>query len=68
MRGIKHLGSLGGSKDLGFQDIEFLSQDVAFSRLERICDFSMSLQTQAKAVNKAKKMSKFTYDPTSPQP
>lgn len=43
MRGIKHLGSLAGSKEFGLVDIEKLSQEAAFGRLERICDYFMNL-------------------------
>lgn len=58
-KGIKYLGSLNGNKEYEFEDIENLTQEMAQARLETICDFFRDLTQQAKA----KKMSKFMYDP-----
>ena len=53
--GIDYLRHLSGNKDYGFEDIPELSADLAFKRIEEICDFFKNYQHQSKVVKKQPK-------------
>lgn len=52
--GIQFLGLLSNNLEYGFEDIE-ITTDVAFKRVEEVCEFFKEFQQQAKGVKKFKR-------------
>eukprot|EP00347_Sterkiella_histriomuscorum_P020477 403337650 len=52
--GFEALQTLSGNKDFGFEDLE-ISPDLAFKRVEEICEFYKEFQQQSRVVKKPKK-------------
>lgn len=53
--GFDFLASIAGNKEYGFQEVTDLTPDVAFKRIEEICEFFKDFQQQTKVVKKPKK-------------
>lgn len=52
--GIDFLNNLSGNKEYGFEEMQ-IGYDVAFKRIEEICEFYKDYQQQSKVVKKVKK-------------
>ncbi|CDW90426.1 transforming growth factor beta regulator 1 [Stylonychia lemnae] len=52
--GFEFLKNLSGNREYGFEDIE-ISYDLAFKRIEEICEFYKDYQQQSRVVKKPKK-------------
>jgi len=53
--GFDFLASVGGNKEYGFKDVLDITPDVAFKRIEEICEFFKDYQQHSKVVKKTKK-------------
>jgi phosphosulfolactate synthase (CoM biosynthesis protein A) len=52
--GIDNLKNISGNKEYGFEDIE-ISPELAFIRIEEVCEFFKNYQQSSKVVKKVKK-------------